>query len=149
MIPERLGDTASFLSGKAFPVLMGSSKLFNMTCVITLVLLLLPWFYITHLLFSLPQSSTFGKIIRLSDSCVWCPPKSLVLIRKASPLKTLLCSASSQLQRGEIKQSAFPSIPRLGWCFQVKNLSKSEWHKGRFCDPAWHSPLERELLLKN
>lgn len=60
MIPERLGDTASFLSGKASPVLIGSSKLFNKRCIIILVLLL-PWFYITH--FSMPQSSTFGKII--------------------------------------------------------------------------------------
>lgn len=88
VIPERLGDTASFLSGKASPVLMGSSKLFYMRCIITLILLLLPWCYITLLLFSLPQSSTSGKIIRFCQTLVWCTPKSLILIRRASPSKS-------------------------------------------------------------
>lgn len=70
MIPQRLGNTASFLSGKASPVLMGSSKLFNVRCIITLILLLLPWFCITHWRFSVPQSSAFGKIIRFCQTHV-------------------------------------------------------------------------------
>lgn len=40
---------------------MGSSELFNMRCIIALVLLLLPWFYIARWHFPVPQSSTFGK----------------------------------------------------------------------------------------